>query len=55
MLLRPYRSTSSREYTALAMTMMERISAAYRDVRITYRLGEPETVEQDGRPGDDTA
>ena len=29
--------------------MMEGISAAYRDVRITYKLGEPETVEQDGR------
>jgi len=28
---------------------MEEISDKYRDVRITYRLGEPETVEQDGR------
>jgi hypothetical protein len=29
--------------------MMEGISNTYRDVRITYRLGEPETAEQDGR------
>jgi hypothetical protein len=29
--------------------MMEQISTSYRDVRITYRLGEPETLEQDGR------
>jgi hypothetical protein len=28
---------------------MELLSASYRDVRITYRLGEPETLEQDGR------
>jgi len=28
---------------------MEEISASYRDVRITYKLGEPETIEQDGR------
>jgi hypothetical protein len=28
---------------------MEEISNAYRDVRITYKLGEPETVEEDGR------
>lgn len=47
MLLRPYRN-SSKEYTAL-VEMMEGISAAYRDVNITYKLGEPETVEQDGR------
>ena len=47
MLLRPYRESSA-EYTAL-FEMMEGISNAYRDVRITYRLGEPETAEQDGR------
>jgi hypothetical protein len=29
--------------------MMEEISASYRDVRITYKLGEPETIEQDDR------
>lgn len=47
MLLRPYRESSA-EYTAL-YGMIEQISTAYRDVRITYRLGEPETLEQDGR------
>jgi hypothetical protein len=47
MLLRPYRESSA-EYTAL-YDMMEQISDSYRDVRITYRLGEPETLEQDGR------
>jgi hypothetical protein len=47
MLLRPYRESSA-EYAAL-YNMMEQISASYRDVRITYRLGEPETIEQDGR------
>ena len=47
MLLRPYRESSA-EYTAL-YDMMEQISVSYRDVRITYRLGEPETLEQDGR------
>jgi hypothetical protein len=47
MLLRPY-SQSSADYTDL-YDMMEQISAAYHDVRITYKLGEPETVEQDGR------
>lgn len=47
MLLRPYRESSA-EYTAL-YDMMEQVSASYRDVRITYRLGEPETLEQDGR------
>jgi hypothetical protein len=47
MLLRPYRESGA-EYTAL-YDMMEQISASYRDVRITYRLGEPETLEQDGR------
>jgi hypothetical protein len=47
MLLRPYRESSA-EYAAL-YNMMEQISTSYRDVRITYRLGEPETLEQDGR------
>ena len=47
MLLRPYRESSA-EYTAL-LDMMEEISNTYREVRITYRLGEPETAEQDGR------
>lgn len=47
MLLHPYRNSST-EYSAL-FGMMQEISAAYRDVTITYKLGEPETVEQDGR------
>lgn len=47
MLLRPYRESTA-EYSALYY-MMEQISTSYRDVRITYRLGEPETIEQDGR------
>ena len=47
MLLRPYRETGA-DYAGL-YSMLEKISSAYRDVRITYRLGEPETAEQDGR------
>lgn len=47
MLLRPY-STSSGEYQAL-YSMMENISKKYADVRVSYRLGEPETAEVDGR------
>lgn len=47
MLLRPYRDSSA-DYSSL-YNMMEEISNAYRDVRITYKLGEPETVEEDGR------
>lgn len=47
MLLRPYRDSGT-EYTAL-YDMIESISAKYREVRISYKLGEPETVEQDGR------
>jgi hypothetical protein len=47
MLLRPYRDSSG-DYSSL-YNMMEEISNAYRDVRITYKLGEPETVEEDGR------
>jgi hypothetical protein len=29
--------------------MMENISKKYADVRVSYRLGEPETAEVDGR------
>jgi hypothetical protein len=47
MLLRPYIRSNS-DYTSF-YEMMEKISTAYHDVRITYKLGEPETVEQDGR------
>lgn len=47
MLLRPYRESGA-DYTEL-LNMMEEISNTYREVRITYRLGEPETAEQDGR------
>jgi len=47
MLLRPYR-TSSQEYQSL-YDMMESISSKYADVRVSYRLGEPETLEEDGR------
>ena len=47
MLLRPYRDSSG-DYSSL-YNMMEEISNTYRDVRITYRRGEPETVEEDGR------
>jgi len=47
MLLRPYRDSSG-DYSSL-YNMMEEISNAYRDVRITYKLGEPETVEEEGR------
>jgi hypothetical protein len=47
MLLRPYRESGA-DYNALYV-MMEEISASYHDVRITYKLGEPETIEQDGR------
>lgn len=47
LLLRPYRESGA-DYAAL-YEMMEEISNAYRDVRISYRLGEPETAEQDGR------
>ncbi|MFZ2285492.1 MAG: hypothetical protein WAV93_00755 [Bacteroidales bacterium] len=47
MLLRPY-SENGADYKAL-YEMMESISSRYRDVNISYRLGEPETVEQNGR------
>ncbi len=47
MLLRPYANTSE-EYSVLCK-MMEEISSRYADVRVTYRLGEPETREEDGR------
>ena len=47
MLLRPY-SASSGEYQSL-FSMIEDISRKYADVRVSYRLGEPETSEVDGR------
>lgn len=47
MLLRPY-STSSGEYQTL-YGMMENMSRKYANVRVSYRLGEPETAEVDGR------
>ena len=47
MLLRPYRESSA-EYSSI-YNMMEEINKAYREVHISYRLGEPETVEHDGR------
>ncbi len=47
LLLRPYKKTSQ-EYDML-YDGMERLSAKYKDVRITYTLGEPEMIEQDGR------
>ena len=47
MLLSPYRRSSA-EYSEL-YGFFEEISNAYHDVRISYRLGEPETVEKDGR------
>lgn len=47
MLLRPYRQ-SSEEYKSL-YEMMEGISTEYTDVKVSYRLGEPETIEDKGR------
>ncbi len=47
MLLRPYME-SSEEYRAL-YGMMERIRSGYAEVKVSYRLGEPETKEEDGR------
>jgi len=47
MLLRPYKDTS-KEYSNL-YAMMEQLSGLYRDVRITFTIGEPETVERNGR------
>lgn len=47
MLLTPYR-TSSKDYTRLC-EKMERLRDQYRDIRITYTLGEPEAIEVDGR------
>ncbi len=47
MLLRPYRE-SSEEYNTL-YSMMEEISSGYSDVKVSYRLGEPETIEENGR------
>lgn len=47
MLLRPYRESSD-EYNSL-YSMMEEISTGYADVKVSYRLGEPETIEENGR------
>ncbi|MGE5349093.1 MAG: hypothetical protein ACM3NP_07455 [Actinomycetota bacterium] len=47
MLLRPYRE-SSEEYNTL-YSMMEEIRTGYSDVKVSYRLGEPETIEANGR------
>ena len=47
LLLRPY-STSSGEYQSL-FSMMEDISSKYKDVRVSYRLGEPARAIADGR------
>lgn len=47
MLLRPYMESSD-DYRAL-YGMMEKIRSGYDDVRVSYRLGEPETKEEDGR------
>jgi hypothetical protein len=47
MLLRPYKDTS-KEYGNL-YAMMEQLSAQYREIRITYKVAEPVTVEQNGR------
>lgn len=48
MLLAPYCSGVSEDYTKLC-SEMNRLSDAYRDVRITYTAGEPITTEVDGR------
>jgi len=47
MLLRPYKDTS-KEYNNIYL-MMEQLSAQYQEISITYTIGEPQTVEQDGR------
>ncbi|MBM3420129.1 MAG: hypothetical protein FJY11_03235 [Bacteroidetes bacterium] len=47
MLLKPY-CTSSRDYTRLC-EKMENLREKYRDIKITYTLGEPEAIEVDGR------
>lgn len=47
MLLRPY-SSNGDEYRTL-YGMMEEISSLYSGVKVSYRLGEPETREEDGR------
>jgi len=43
----PYKDSND-EYGSL-YGMMKQISDAYHDIRITYKLGEPETIEQEGR------
>lgn len=47
MLLLPYKESSD-EYSRL-YNMMDQIRKAYREINITYKLGEPETLEQDGK------
>lgn len=47
MLLRPY-SSNSDDYRTL-YGLMEDISSLYSGVKVSYRLGEPETREEDGR------
>ena len=47
MLLRPYRD-SGEEYASL-YSLMEGLSQKYAGVKVSYRLGEPETTEEDGR------
>jgi|WetSurMetagenome_2_1015567.scaffolds.fasta_scaffold15459_4 hypothetical protein len=47
MLLRPYKDTS-KEYGKL-YEMMEQLSNQYREIRITYTIAKPQTVEQNGR------
>ncbi len=47
MLLRPYKGTSP-EYSNL-YALMEQMSNLYRDVKVTYRIAEPQTLEKDDR------
>lgn len=47
LLLRPYRDQGA-EYEAL-FDMMEELQALYTEVKVSYRLGEPETIEENGR------
>jgi hypothetical protein len=47
MLLGPYRN-SGEEYGSL-YRMMEGLNEKYAGVKVSYRLGEPETLEEDGR------
>ena len=47
MLLRPYKDTS-KDYGKL-YGMMEQLSTQYREIKISYKVAEPQTVEQNGR------